>query len=150
MVDEPKCDCPICGMSVKQSALERHIRMKHSSDKLENIIKALQQNGLNSQFIECPACLNIVRDFNFWSHAKRAHKLKIDPCFKPTGSRGKKKKRKQIDKNQERVNRFANEAEKEKFWRDTLGPDKDYSEDIMDRKNIKLGGGFGMGKNRKH
>ena len=126
--ENPLVSCDICQTQIKRSRLKWHKRLKHSPEKIEaEGLKELHETRIN-----CPFCKRPLIRKNLKKHLSKVHGIE-EPQKKP-----------------KMENRFKTTAERERFFREKLGPDEKYSEDIFDRGKVKQGGAFGLGKNRKH
>lgn len=87
-----------------------------------------------NEFIKCPDCGGEVKRKNLNKHRKRYHLPK--PAPKPASSKPMLK--------------YMTTAQKRRYLNSLDRPDREWSDDVMDRGRVSLGGGYGLGKNRKH
>lgn len=86
------------------------------------------------EFVACPDCKVQLKRKNLLKHRKKKHFEKENS--KPTTPRP-------LLKNMTSVQR--------KRYLDSLDrPDREWSNDVMDRGRVSLGGGYGLGRSRKH
>ena len=101
-------------------------------------------------YVACPICNVSLKEKNLLKHKRRKH----------SEAGQTKKAETRAKKDFDRVNRkklaplpslkLMNATQRRRYLDSLDRPDRDWSSDIMDSGRVYTGGGYGLGRNRKH
>lgn len=102
------------------------------------------------KYVVCPVCRVSVKEKKLAKHNRRQHTEAGKA--KKAEARAKKAFSKAMDKKLEpRPSlRFMGTAKRRRYLDSLDKPDREWSSDVMDSGRVYSGGGYGLGRNRKH
>lgn len=148
--------CAQCKAMVRKGRMPKHMAKLHS---LEALLARSKRAVHEQQLVECPHCKKKIQRKSLPEHIRTAHAaehivknavVKVTRSTNTQSSmRQQKSRRPKIEEAPE--NRFTTEREKNAFWREIEAPElEDDAVDVFDKRRVVHGGGYGLGKNRRH
>lgn len=138
--------CPVCNCNLRLKNFNRHMQLQHNpvaekhraaqqlATKELKLKREHEKELEKDTIVQCPICQLDIKKKNLRRHKRKSHRLKPNapsPTLKPKLSDlSVTERRRQLNK--------------------IFGPDHEESNDVFDKGLVISGGGYGLGKNRKH
>jgi len=154
--------CSICGSMLRSENFEHHMQTQHTPEKEK---ARIEQKDLDRkkrlegmQIVQCEICGIKIKKKNLKKHKRNVHEAVIVKC----SICGMSMKENKLTKHKQNIhNEYSSEqlklklkkmpvSERNKFIKKVLGPEQNNSTDIFSKGRVVSGGGYGLGRNRKH